>query len=171
MFPLIIIVIGVIIIAINLKGINKDSKSFNAILDKEKVNENRDYDREIILIRKDLAETVMDLQKEMEEIKKSINEIKKSNDNYIKDNIIEENSEDYKLESYKYMEESIISEIDFSNKVEKSKELRKENTEKNKEDKLSKVKKLIEIGLSDDEICSELSIGKGEVLLIKSLLK
>lgn len=174
MFPL-IIVIGVIIIVFNLRGIRKESQTFNAILNKEKVNENRDYDKEIILIRKDLAETVMDLQKEIEEVKKSINEIKKDNDNYInkhKKNIeIEENIEDYELENYEYIEENVISEIDFSNKIEESKDFNEKKVVKTQEDKFSKVKKLIEIGLNDDEICSELSIGKGEVLLIKSLLK
>jgi len=174
MFPL-IIVIGVIIIVFNLRGIRKESKTFNAILNKEKVNENRDYDKEIILIRKDLAETVMDLQKEIEEVKKSINEIKKDNDNYInkhkKNTGIEENIEDYELENYEYIEENVISEIDFSNKIQESKDFNEKKVIKTQEDKFSKVKKLIEIGLNDDEICSELSMGKGEVLLIKSLLK
>lgn len=174
MFPL-VIVIGVIIIVFNLKGIKKESQTFNAILNKEKVNENRDYDKEIILIRKDLAETVMDLQKEIEEVKKSINEIKKDNDNYInkykKNTEIEEKIEDYELEDYEYIEKNVISEIDFSNKIEEDKDFNGKKVMKTQEDKVSKVKKLIESGLNDDEICSELSIGKGEVLLIKSLLK
>lgn len=174
MFRLIMIIIGFILIIVNFKSISKESKSFNAILEKEKVNENRDYDKEIILIRKDLAETVMDLQIEIEEIKKNINEIKEVNDNYINDEkneIIKEENKNNELESYEYIEESVISKINFSNKESKSENRKIENIENHNDNKLSKVKKLIEIGLSDDEICNELSIGKGEVLLIKNLLK
>ena len=37
-------------------------------------------------------------------------------------------------------------------------------------EKQKKVKVLLDKGLSDDEICEKLSIGKGEILLIKNLL-
>ncbi|GAA0085581.1 hypothetical protein ACH36K_07735 [Clostridium sp. MB05] len=156
MLPILIILIGIILIILNIKAIKKEDKSFEKILKREEVNNNRDYDLEIISIRKDLAETILDLQKEIEELKISINDIK--NSTLMDDN--RSNIENYTEESSdKSINEEVISEINFSNKV---------NLENNK---LEKVKKLLENGLTDDKICEELSIGKGEVLLIKSLLK
>ncbi len=156
MLPILIILIGIILIILNIKAIKKEDKSFEKILKREEVNNNRDYDLEIISIRKDLAETILDLQKEIEELKISINDIK--NSTLIDDN--KNNIENYTEESSdKRINEDVISEINFSNKV---------NLENNK---LEKVRKLLENGLTDDKICEELSIGKGEVLLIKSLLK
>ena len=60
--------------------------------------------------------------------------------------------------------EDIISSIDFSNKIEEKKE------GSPRSEKQKKVKVLLDKGLSDDEICEKLSIGKGEILLIKNLL-
>lgn len=161
MLPILIILIGIMLVILNIKAIKKEDKSFNKILEREEVNNNKDYGLEIIAIRKDLAETVLDLQKEIEELKNSINNIKNCNlidDN--KNNITNFNEND----SDKVFKEDVISEINFSNKS---------NLQDNdlKNNKLEKVKLLLENGLTDDEICEELSVGKGEVLLIKSLLK
>lgn len=161
MLPILIILIGIMLVILNIKAIKKEDKSFNKILEREEVNNNKDYGLEVIAIRKDLAETVLDLQKEIEELKNSINNIKNCNlidDN--KNNITNFNEND----SDKVFKEDVISEINFSNKS---------NLQDNdlKNNKLEKVKLLLENGLTDDEICEELSVGKGEVLLIKRLLK
>lgn len=158
MLPLLIIIIGIILIFLNLKAITKEDKSFEKILAREEVNNNKDYDIEILKIRKDMAETVLDLQKEIEELKLALNSIKKieiQDDNIIKTN----NKSEINLDK------DIISEIDFSNKIESIK------SESFQSEKQRKVKFLLDKGLTDDEICEKLSIGKGEVLLIKSLLK
>ena len=68
---------------------------------------------------------------------------------------------DYPINNFN---EDVISEINFSNNLSISNDNLKSN-------KLEKVKLLLENGLTDDKICEELSIGKGEVLLVKSLLK
>ena len=158
MLPLLIIIIGIILIFLNLKAIKKEDRSFEKILEREEVNNNKDYDLEILGIRKDMAETVLELQKEIEELKLSINSLKKSEVKV--DNII--NNHNYNENSLKT---DVVSEIDFSNKIETTKE------ETLKSEKQRKVKILLDKGLTDDEICEKLSIGKGEVLLIKSLLK
>lgn len=156
MLPVLIILIGIILIILNVKAIKKEDKSFENILNREEMNNNRDYDVEIISIRKDLAETVLDLQKEIEELKKSMNHIK--NKKEVDDN--KYNIDNYKKEdSENILKEDIISEINFNNK------------EKLQNDKMESVKSFLENGLTDDEICEKLSIGKGEVLLIKSLLR
>lgn len=158
MLPLLIIIIGIILIFLNLKAITKEDKSFEKILAREEVNNNKDYDIEILKIRTDMAETVLELQKEIEELKLALNSIKKieiQDDNIIKTN----NKNEINLDK------DIISEIDFSNKIESIK------SESFQSEKQRKVKLLLDKGLTDDEICEKLSIGKGEVLLIKSLLK
>ncbi|GAA0755248.1 hypothetical protein [Clostridium sartagoforme] len=161
MLPVLIMLIGIILIILNVKAIKKEDKSFENILNREEMNNNRDYDVEIISIRKDLAETVLDLQKEIEELKKSLNHIKNKkevDDNkYNIDNYKKEDSENILKEDI--IENDIISEINFINK------------EKLQNDKMESVKSFLENGLTDDEICEKLSIGKGEVLLIKSLLR
>lgn len=158
MLPLLIIIIGIILIFLNLKAITKEDKSFEKILAREEVNNNKDYDIEILKIRTDMAEIVLDLQKEIEKLKLALNSIKKieiQDDNIIKTN----NKNEINLDK------DIISEIDFSNKIESIK------SESFQSEKQRKVKLLLDKGLTDDEICEKLSIGKGEVLLIKSLLK
>lgn len=158
MLPVLITLIGIILIILNVKAIKKEDKSFENILNREEMNNNKDYDVEIISIRKDLAETVLDLQKEIEELKKSLNHIK--NKEELDDNIDNYKKEDSeKILKEDIIENDIISEINFNNK------------EKLQNDKMESVKSFLENGLNDDEICEKLSMGKGEVLLIKSLLR
>lgn len=161
MLPVLIILIGIILIILNVKAIKKEDKSFEKILNREEMNNNKDYDVEIISIRRDLAETVLDLQKEIEVLKKSLNYIK--NNKEVDDN--KYNIDDYEKENSEIILEEdiigndVISEINFNNK------------KKLQNDKMESVKSLLQNGLSDEEICEKLSIGKGEVLLIKSLLR
>lgn len=161
MLPVLIILIGIILIILNVKAIKKEDKSFEKILNREEMNNNKDYDVEIISIRRDLAETVLDLQKEIEVLKKSLNYIK--NNKEVDDN--KYNIDDYEKENSEIILEEdiigndVISEINFNNK------------KKLQNDKMESVKSLLQNGLKDEEICEKLSIGKGEVLLIKSLLR
>ena len=170
MLPILIILIGIILIILNIKAIKKENKSFDKILEREESNNDKDYDLEIIAIRKDLAETVLDLQKEIEELKISINNIKSSkiaDDNKINIKSFEKEDSDNSFQKdhpINNFNEDVISERNFSNNSSVS-------NNNLKSDKLEKVKLLLENGLTDDKICEELSIGKGEVLLIKSLLK
>lgn len=175
MLPFIIILIGVILIIVNFKLINKEEKSeesFENILKREELNKNKDYGLEIISIRKDLAETVMDLQKEIDELRNYIKNIKSE------DKIVDKNIEDININNKvenKYLNplKDVISEIDFSRIKEDSQNIKcdQDLKEENKLDKKQRVKALLEEGLSEEEICEELAIGRGEVLLIKSLLK
>lgn len=156
-----LIIIGTLLILLNVKGIKKENNSFSSILKREESTTNRDYDVEIISIRKDLAESILDIQKEIEEIKESLLNIKNNRETSI--NYLEKIEEKLKeddtiIKGIESKSEGVISEINFMNKIEKI-------------DKVDKVKRLVEDGLSDDEICEKMSIGKGEVLLIKGLFK
>lgn len=155
MEAILIIVIGIILIILSIKSIKNEDSSFKEILKIEEVRKDRDYDLEIISIRKDLAESLLDLQREIEVLKEEIDKLKENRNDF--DNRIVEN--DFQVKK------DIISSIDFSNRVEIEENINLKN------DKLQKVKLLLEKGITEDKICNELSIGKGEVLLIKSLLK
>lgn len=171
-----LIIIGILLVLLNIKAINKDKNSFSSVLKREEETINRDYDAHIISIRKDLAESILDIQKEMEEIKQSIVYIstekestKKSsvkveekkevddiiNNDVIANNDILEEATDFIV---KLKDNGVISDINFKNT-------------KKKLSKVDEVKELVKDGLSDEEICEKMSIGKGEVLLIKGLFK
>lgn len=166
----ILIVIGILLIILNALAIKKEGNSFSSILKREESITNRDYDVEIISIRRDLAESILDIQKEMEEIKESIENIRKNKGNYLKnieekikvadisiDNIKSENENNI-VNNIEYKDEGVISQINFNIKTEKN-------------NKVDEVKRLVKNGLTDEEICEEMSIGKGEVLLIKGLFR
>lgn len=172
MIPVLILILGIILIVLNFKAIKKEDNSFGKILQREEIRE-KDYDLDIIEIRKSFAETVLELQKEIEDLKISINTIKNSNkrddiicnEEKIDNNTFIEDNKD-KLEGEKTnLNNNLDIEIN-DNFPEKSKD---NGVDENS--KLNKVKELLDNGLNDDEICEELSIGKGEVLLIRSLLK
>lgn len=171
MIPVLILILGIILIVLNFKAIKKEDNSFEKILQREEIRE-KDYDLDIIEIRKSFAETVLELQREIEDLKISINTIKNTNkrDDIIyneekldNNTFIEDNK--YKLEEKTNLSNNLDIEIN-DNFPEKSKD-----NEIDENSKLNRVKELLDNGLNDNEICEELSIGKGEVLLIRSLLK
>ncbi|MDV4149684.1 hypothetical protein R0131_02435 [Clostridium sp. AL.422] len=160
MLPIFIFILGILLILLNFRAIKKEDKSFEKTLEREENNNSRDYDVEIITIRKDMAETVLELQREIEDLRLSVNSLKKSYIEVDNKNCINDfNGNQINVK------EDVISSINFSNKIEGSKE------DATQSEKQKKVKKLLDKGLSDDEICKKLSIGKGEILLIKSLLR
>lgn len=108
---------------------------------------------EIGQIRKDIAESLTDLQKEIIKINKRIDNIqssKKQNENFSSILQKADNSPSNDNNEDKY--EGVINDISLDSKTKS-------------------IKKLLDKGLSDDEICKKLSVGKGEVLLVKGLYK
>lgn len=153
--PILIILAGVLLIYFNYKGLKKEDKSFLSILHNEEENIS-DTDLEIGKLRREFSETILELQKEIIELK----EVKQYN--YPKDN-------SYKLQhntndgNYTKIDTLIDDEIDI---------VEEENgTENQVISRMNVIKDLIDKGYTDDDICESLSMGKGEVLLIKSLLK
>ncbi|SHI05542.1 hypothetical protein [Clostridium intestinale] len=153
--PILIILAGVLLIYFNYKGLKKEDKSFLSILQNEEENIS-DTDLEIGKLRREFSETILELQKEIIELK----EVKQYN--YPKDNSyqLEDNTND---ENYTKIDTLIDDEIDI---VEEENE-----TENQVISRMNVIKDLIDKGYTDEDICESLSMGKGEVLLIKSLLK
>lgn len=151
---ILLIVVGVALILINYIPIKNKDNSFKNILKKQE-NLSRDYDIELMSIRKDMAESILELQKEIEELRQSINHNNNDVNTYDtkdKDNInntVEENQDS----------DSIVCNINFNNKFNDT------------NSKIDIIRQMINAGYSDEDICRELKIGKGEVLLIRGLYK
>ena len=109
-------------------------------------------------MRKDMAESILDLQKEIQELRTEVFNIENSNVN------IKENIKQVKLDNdikRDCIDKDIISEINFNNLNLKDNHC--------DDSKFENIKMMIDEGKSDEEICSSLSIGKGEVLLVRAL--
>lgn len=134
--PLFIIIVGLILIFINFFAIKKEKKDFrNVIMEQQTVH--KDYDVELIAIRKDMAESILDLQKEILELRDKIKDLEKT----------------------QYVEE-----------VHKVKvPVIKDDNVNVKSEKTEKIRAMVVEGYSDEDICKRLNIGKGELLLVKSL--
>lgn len=153
--PILIILAGVLLIYFNYKGLKKEDKSFLSILHNEEENIS-DTDLEIGKLRREFSETILELQKEIIELK----EVKQYN--YPKDNSyqLQDNTND---EKYNKIDTIIDDEIDIAEE--------ENETENQVISRMNVIKDLIDKGYTDEDICESLSMGKGEVLLIKSLLK
>ena len=164
--PIILILIGLVLVIYNYIALKKESipfeihdneeklkknNSFENVLEKSK-DELNEYKIELGVFRKNVAESLTELQEEILEIKKYLNIIK-NNDNLYEDKIEKENLIIEEDSFYNKFDNNVISEINFNSK------------------KTEKIKELLNEGLSEDEICHRLSISKGEVLLVKDLYK
>lgn len=152
--PWLFILLAICLIIVNIKAIKKDDKSFGNVL-KYKEKNVTDVNLEIGQLRKDFADTILDLQKQILSLQNTVDELKNEknkidNNKDIKiDEKVQENDE---IKTLLSQENGVIDDI-------------------NKGSKSQKIKELLDMGLSDSEICEKLSLGKGEVLLVKSLYK
>lgn len=147
--PVIIIIFGICLIIVNIISIKKEKRPFNSVL-KYKEENMTEVNLELAALRKDFAETILELQTDIEELKKRITLLEE------KDAIDIQNSEQ------KPILNSSSNDIDVENDV---------INDINMDSKSNRIKELIDLGLSDEEICEKLSLGKGEVLLVRNLYK
>ena len=150
--------IGIALIALNINKLKDDKKNNFLSVINEKEKDFSDIDLEIAKIRKNMGESLTDLQLEIQDLREQVFYLKYKLNELGKNKNIEEltNIVYNKIEKKEknVIKNSVINEINFENKSKKD-----------------KIKKLIEDGLTDEEICTSLDIGKGEVLLIRGLLK
>ena len=163
--PFIIIVIGLVLIIFNYRAIKRESNSFE-IQDKDdsfrKVlndnkNEMTDYKLELGLLRKNLGESLTELQEEILEIKTRLQKIENNNDIMT---VKKDSSKEIPVKSQDNTNKDVISEISILN-----------NDDIETSIKTNKIKEFLKVGLSEEEICKKLYICKGEVLLVKELFK
>lgn len=147
--PWLFILLAICLIIVNIKAIKKEDKSFGNVL-KYKEENVTDVNIEIGQLRKDFADTILDLQKQILSLQDTVNKLKNQNNKNIDANKkVEENNE---IKTLLSQENGVIDDI-------------------NKDSKSQKIKELLDKDLSDSEICEKLSLGKGEVLLVKNLYK
>lgn len=188
--------IGILLIVLNFNAIRKDKKSFSGML-KHKENNMQDYEIEIGKIRRDLSETVLELQQEIEALK--LEREDKPNRNEIKQqskNVYEAKEKTEKTNKENFREKKVVKEEkndkknyshDNNNNVGKKPRQNKNYVNKTNNDlnkyavvddnnksndnnvKVTEIKAMLDKGLSVDEVAEKIGIGKGEVLLIKEL--
>lgn len=149
MIPLILTIFGVSLIIVNIKAINRKKNSFHNVL-KYKKEDITEVQIEMGHIRKSMAESITELQNEILELKQIIMQNKR------------DSLEDMKTYNKK---EEIINEINYKKSVSSVSSVKSHN------EKANKIKALINEGYTEEEICNKLDIGKGEVLLVKGLLR
>ncbi|WP_411679149.1 hypothetical protein [Clostridium thailandense] len=171
-----LLLIGILLIAININTIRKEKNSFNNILNSSESNI-KDYELEIGKLRKEFAETVLELQNEIQELKAEI-ELKLTRENQEDNN--GNNEEIYKDEEFinntlnnKVIEyENIINDINYDvirNENIETEEVNRQQKSGHNSVKVEEISKFLDEGLSVDEIAEKIGVGKGEVLLIKEL--
>lgn len=144
MTTVLLLVIGILLIAINIKAVKKEKNSFKDAFDNASTNV-KNYDVEIGKLRKEFAESLFEFQKEIEELKVKLEKSTIINDK----NIVEE-----------------------TRTIDKDEEISENNYIDNNEvnnTKIDDIEKLMKEGLSVDSISKKLGIGKGEILLIQKL--
>ncbi|MFL0269632.1 hypothetical protein [Candidatus Clostridium radicumherbarum] len=191
---LILIGIGLLLIIFNIRAIKKEKNSFkNIFIHTEEDME--EFDVKISELRREFSETILELQKEIvilkencqssKSIKETINnseDYKAEHSNDIMESEIDEVNDTHlnNLDETKIMEETEVIEenqVQFDDEIMDSKEKLsniKENVINNDNElsnniKIDEINKLLALGLSIEEISEKLSIGRGEVLLIKEL--
>lgn len=146
--PVVIIFFGVCLIIVNIISIKKEKRPFNSVL-KYKEENMTEVNLELAALRKDFAETILELQTDIVELKKRID--------------ILEGKETIAIQNLE-QEPILNSSKDISVKDHVINDI-------NMDSKSNRIKELIDLGLSDEEICEKLSLGKGEVLLVRNLYK
>lgn len=162
MVTLILLITGIILVLVNYNGLKKGNNiNFNDTFNKA-AEHTDEYDFKLINIRKEFAETILELQQEVEDLKDKIEENTKK-------------SEETKMYA---AEEGDTFEIDNDNKneltdmeleVSDQKEDVPDELQQSNNVKVKEIEELLHQGLSIDMICEKLGIGKGEVLLIEKL--
>lgn len=179
---IILLIIGSVLIFLNIRAINKEKNSFQGILGETSDNM-KEFEVEIGKLRREFAETLLELQTEISNLEKKLEDNSSANNNtHIEENNeINKKSVDKKLEydkdTNKNHDKKIIGNEKNYPSIENVEEIKeeiegkkdKQIKENNNSIKIKEIEKLMEKGLSIEEIADTLKISKGEILLIKEL--
>ncbi|HCO74837.1 MAG TPA: hypothetical protein DIT16_08300 [Clostridium sp.] len=175
---ILLIIIGVALIATNIRAIMREENNFSkAMIDAESNID--EVDMRIVEIRSEFAKTITELQREINDLKK-VNHtefIEKELLEKIDDSDISISNDEYintlvdKIDS---LDDNIFLQVENMDEVmddlkEEEKDSNPKKDIKSNSLKVEEVKELLGEGLSEESIAQRLNIGKGEVLLIKEL--
>ena len=168
-----LIFIGLILVVLNVLSIKKQNKSFDGVLGSAISNVD-DYDIRLAQLRREFAESILEVQSEIMELRELMASGSRLNKNY-----------DSQMEESKTNFEKIEKNIPLTSYSEGDKhiDIHEKNYHEHKDSisidepsinngnsaKVEEIKKLFSEGLSAEEISDQLHLGKGEVLLIKDL--
>ncbi|MBP2031398.1 hypothetical protein J2Z42_000063 [Clostridium algifaecis] len=143
--------IGIILIAFNVRAVSKEKNSFGTQL-KYKEGSVKDFDLEVGKLRHEFGETIFELQKQIENLKneKHIDDKKDGIKNEIDSNI----------------DKDIGKNIDKKDESLSNENLKFENYNNVK---IDDIKKMLDDKVAIEKISEITGIGKGELLLIKEL--
>ncbi len=160
--PIFLLLLGIILIIINIKAVKKDDKSFKNVLqyNKEDMSE---ATIAIGQIRQDVAESLTELQQDILEIKARLSKLEANSNN-----LDSSKEKGFTIDAERMEEVDRNELLDLEALVAKDEAIINEVDNKTKTDR---IKQLIKEGYSDEEICNKLSVGKGEILLVKGLFK
>jgi len=175
---ILLIIIGVALIATNIRAIMREENNFNkAMIDAESNID--EVDMRLIEIRSEFAKTITELQREISDLKKE------NYTEFIKEELLEKSDDSNKNISNDEYINTLVDKVDSLDddiliQGENIDELMNDSKEEEKDSnpkkgirdnslKVEEVKELLGEGLSEDIIAQRLNIGKGEVLLIKEL--
>ncbi len=171
-----LLILATVLIVFNLKAISKEQGSFKGVLNNAE-NNMEEFQVEIGKLRREFAETLLEVQTQLVDLEEKI-ENSNYNINIKKDDILKnENAKDTNAyqEIVKYNDKiNDVVDIDFNNTKKSEKSATKIEMDDAKESlnnniKVKEIQKMLDEGLSIEEISNNLKIGKGEVLLIKEL--
>ncbi|MCI5726298.1 MAG: hypothetical protein MR274_01990 [Clostridium sp.] len=160
--PIFLLLLGIILIIINIKAVKKDDNSFKNVLQYNK----KDMSEATIAIgqiRQDVAESLTELQQDILEIKARLSKLEANSNN-----LDSSKEKGFTIDAERMEEVDRNELLDLEALVAKDEAIINEVDNKTKTDR---IKQLIKEGYSDEEICNKLSVGKGEILLVKGLFK
>ncbi|KOA20994.1 hypothetical protein CLHOM_05820 [Clostridium homopropionicum DSM 5847] len=179
-----LLLISICIIIISIRYINKEKQeqnriedyNFAGILSRSEENID-DYQIEIGKLRKEFAETLVEIQGEIAELENKIDKLSgnishESNDSNNTANTLKEVDLVSFIEEIKdtvFISKNNGKIDEKGNTTEVSVDEKQDSSNEKNGVKIKEVEKLMESGLTIDEISDALKIGKGEVLLIKEL--
>lgn len=150
--------LGIILVVLNINALKKEKNSFNSVFHYKEENM-EEFEVKLGELRREISETILELQKEIQELKKA----KGENSNIIADNLENE---------YEEITESLKADMPDANESKVKEEVvtnKEEKRIKNNSIKIDEIERLLCEGFKAEEIGAKLGIGKGEVLLIKEL--
>jgi AraC-like DNA-binding protein len=172
---ILLIIIGVALIATNIRAIMREENNFNKAMIEAESNID-EVDMRLIEIRSEFAKTITELQREINDLKKV------SHNEFINNEALEKRDDSDKNISNDEYINTLVDKIDSLNddillqgenmddlKEEEKKDSNPKKDIKGNSLKVEEVKELLGEGLSEESIAQRLNIGKGEVLLIKEL--
>lgn len=168
-----LIFIGLILVILNVLSIKKQNKSFDGALGNAIGNVD-DYDIRLAELRREFAESILEVQSEIMELREIMAIDSRLNKNY--DSQMEESKINFEkieknipLDSYSKGDKHInIEEINYDEHNDNI-SIDEPSINNSNSTKVEEIKKLFSEGLSAEEISDTLHLGKGEVLLIKDL--